>query len=375
MKFSCTKENLLYSLDVVSPLAQKHIHLPVLMNTHIVATESGVSISTTNLETAIRVQVRAKVEQTGSFTVPAKTLLDFVKLITTDQVELSLVNNELFIKAGSSSTKIKGIPADEYPVLPDVEEEHAYVISVENLKTAIEKTVFSVAKNEIRPELSGVFFSFFSERFKGLICASTDSYRLSEMRVVVEQGTEELVTCIVPARVAYEINRLLQLGKNHDGEERVRVWVSENQIAIRYDNFEMTNRLIEGNYPDYTQIIPDNFKTNATTNIEILKNKIKAASLFTTIGINAVSFDLNVSENNIGISSTSTQTGEHSSEIDAVLTGEENSILLNHRYVLDGLSHIETDDVEFCVNSKDAPCLFRGTGTNPYLYIVMPIRQ
>jgi len=375
MKFTCLKENLSYTLDVVSPLAGKQSNLPILVNVLIKATESGVEIVSTNLEMAVKAHLRAKVDEPGTFTVPAKTLTDYVHLLTNEQVEITLEGNELHISCGNSSTKIKGSPADEYPVIPEIEEERAYVIHAENLKNAISKTVIATAKNEIRPELSGIFFNFLSERYKGLLMAATDSYRLAESRVVLEQGSDEGVQCIVPARVAYEISRLVQLGKAHEGEENVRLWVSENQIAVRYDNFEMTSRLIDGKYPDYAQIIPANFKTSSTFPVDVMVNKIKAASLFTTMGVNAVSFDLNTSQKTIGVSSTSTQTGEHTSEIDAQVEGDENSILLNHRYVLEGLQHMETDEVEFKMNSADAPCLFKPKGKEEYLYIVMPIRQ
>jgi DNA polymerase-3 subunit beta len=165
------------------------------------------------------------------------------------------------------------------------------------------------------------------------------------------------------------------LAKSHGGEDIVRVWISENQIAIRYDNFEMTSRLIDGRKPDYTQIIPENFKTTAVFPHDVMVNKIKAASLFTSTGVNAVSFDLNMSEKSIGVSSSSTQAGEHTSAIDVDIEGDDNSILLNHSYVLDGLSHIDSENVVFGVNSADAPCLFRPQGKDDYLYIVMPIRQ
>jgi len=375
MKFTCTKENLEYSLSLVSSLASKHTNLPILSNVLIKAGDSGIEISSTNLEIAIKAQLRAKVEKTGSFTVPAKTLTDYIRLLTSEQVEISLVDNELLITSGNSSTKIKGSTDEDYPILPEVEENNGYVIKADDLKSAISKVIIAVAKNEIRPELSGIFFSFFSEKFEGLVLAATDSYRLAESKIKVVQGENKEIKCIVPSRVAYEINRLLQAAKSHGGEDNVRVWISENQIAIRYDSFEMTSRLIDGRYPDYTQIIPAEFKTTAVFPHDVMVNKIKAASLFTSTGVNAVSFDLNVSQKNIGVSSSSTQAGEHSSAIDADIEGEENSILLNHSYVLDGLSHMESENIVFGVNSKDSPCLFRPQGKEDYLYIVMPIRQ
>lgn len=371
----CTRENLTNALDVVSPLAGKHAHLPILTNVLIQAREANVEFASTNLEVAVRTQVRAKVDVPGAFTVPAKTLADYVHLLNQEQVELELQGNELILTSGNSSTKIKGATADEYPVIPGVEEDHAYVVKCDALKNALGKTVIAVAKNEIRPELSGVYWSFRSERYDGLLMAATDSYRLAETKLPLIQGGDKEINCIVPARVVFEIIRLLGLAKDIENGEEVRLWVSSNQIALRYGSFEMTARLVQGKYPDYAQIIPMNFKTTAIVPIEGLVNKIKAASLFTTLGVNAVSFDLNASEHSVGVSSTSTQTGEHSSFLEADVVGEENSILLNHRYVLDGLQHMSTDEAEFKVNSGDTPCLFAPRGKDDYLYIVMPIRQ
>ncbi|MFA7245090.1 MAG: DNA polymerase III subunit beta [Candidatus Magasanikbacteria bacterium] len=375
MKFTCTKENLEYSLSLVSSLASKHTNLPILSNVLIKANDSGIEISSTNLEIAVKTQIRAKVETTGNFTVPAKTLADYVKLLTSEQVEIDQKGNELIITSGNSSTKIKGSTDEDYPILPEVEEKNSYVVQVDDLKEAIGKVIIAVSKNEVRPEFSGIYFSFFSEKYDGLVLAATDSYRLAEAKIKIKQGEIQNVHCIVPARVAYEINRLLTIAKSHGGEDIVRVWVSDNQIAIRYGNFEMTSRLIEGRYPDYTQIIPNNFKTTAAFPLSVMVNKIKAASLFTSGGINAVSFELSPSKKNVGVSSSSTQAGEHTSEVDAEVIGEENSILLNHSYVLDGLAHMEGENIEFGVNSADAPCIFRPKEKDNYLYIVMPIKK
>lgn len=373
MKFACTKENLNYALNLVSPLASRQSNLPILVNVLIVATEAKVELVATNLEMAARVSLRAKVEEAGTFTVPAKTISDYVHLLPAEQVEFSLQENELVVKCGASSTKIKGAPADEFPVVPNIDEEHAYSIDAVKLAEALTKTAVAAAKNEIRPELAGVYAGLNTERYPGLILAATDSYRLAEAKIAVAQGEDES-RCIIPVRTVYELIRLIGVASGDETETRVRLWVSENQIAIRYRGFEMTARLVDGIYPDYVQIIPAQFKTNAVFPVAVMINKIKAAGLFTTTGVNAVSFDLNASENTVSISSTSTQTGAHNSTIDADVVGEENSILLNHRYVLDGLQQM-VEEVEFKVNSASTPCLFKPRGKDDYLYIVMPIRQ
>ncbi|KKW41944.1 MAG: polymerase III subunit beta protein [Candidatus Magasanikbacteria bacterium GW2011_GWA2_56_11] len=375
MRFTCTRDNLLHALDVVSPLAGKHTHLPILTNVLIQASESRVEFVSTNLEVAVRAHVRAKVDTAGAYTVPAKTLSDYIHLITTEQVEIIQEGAELAITAGSSSTKIKGAPADDYPVIPAIDEDHAYAANREVLKTALSRVAIAVAKNEIRPELSGINWQFFPDRYPGLVLAATDSYRLAEAKMPLAQGADKNITSLVPARVVYEIVRLLTLTKDIEAKEPVRLWVSDNQIAVRYDIFELTARLIQGKYPDYTQIIPSSFKTAAVFPVDLMVNKIKAASLFTAAGVNAVSFDLNVAGQTVGVSSTSTQTGEHSSELEADVKGEENSILLNHRYVLDGLQHLGGAEAVLHVNSADAPCMLKPKEETDYLYIVMPIRQ
>lgn len=374
MKFTCTKENLSHALNLTTALTGKGTNLPILMNVLFTVTDSKVEITATNLEVAVRAVVRAKVDQAGSFTVPAKTLADYVHLLRDGQIELVVDGGELVITNGTAKTRLKGSSADEYPVIPVIEETHGYVLRADVLHEALTRTVIAVAKNEIRPELSGVYFGFFTDRYRGLLLAATDSYRLAESRVAVEQGADEM-RIIVPARAVFEIVRLIGMARGEDKETQVRLWVSANQLALRYDNFEMTTRLIDGQYPDYAQIIPTSFKTSAVFPTDIMINTIKAAGLFATTGVNAVSFDLNSADKTVAVSSTSTQTGEHSSTIDADITGPENSILLNHRYVIEGLQHLGGDAVNFQMNTSDSPCLFQTPGQESYLYIVMPIRQ
>ena len=375
MKFTCTKENLIKGLQITSGIASKPSNLPILSHIHINATDSGVELVSTNLEIAIKSYIRAKVENPGTFAIPAKTFLDYISLLHEEQVHIELEGAQLIVSTSTSSTKIKGCSADDYPVIPEIEETHAYTIVAEELKKAFTQVVFSVAKNEIRPELSGVYCSFFGENNSGLILASTDSYRLTEKKVSVDQGGDDF-TCIVPGKTIGEFIRILGVTLSKTGaESNVRLWASENQIAMRYGDFEITSRLIAGSYPDYTQIIPTDFESTAAVPGTVLINAIKAASIFTTTGVNAVMFDIDSGSSLLRVSSVSTQTGEHTTSVDAIVVGGTNAILLNHKYVLDGLQHIGADDIEFKMNGPDAPCVFKGKERDDYVYIVMPIRQ
>lgn len=374
MQFTCTKENLSYALNLVSSIAGKQSNLPILSNVLITVTDSAVELSATNLEIGVKAHLRAKVDSPGSFTVPAKTLTDFVGLLSGDQVQITQQENELVIEGGRSNTKIKGMAGEEFPVIPEFTEGKSFSLDRNNLKNALAQVVFAASKNEIRPELSGVYFGFGAGESAGLTLAATDSYRLAEKRISVAQGNDE-VSCIVPARTAGEFIRLLSLSEGVEKEKNVRFFVGESQVALRYDAFEITSRLIAGRYPDYKQIIPTEFKTTALFSKGQMVSSVKAASLFSAVGINAVNIKLNPSSQATTISSTSSQAGAYETQLDIQGEGQENAIVLNHRYLLDGMSHLEGDEILIQMNSADAPCLLRSKEDADYLYLVMPIRQ
>ena len=179
MKVTCTKENLSQALGLVGGVAGKNINLPILGNILIRVDNQKTEIISTNLEVAIVATLRSKVDEPGSFTVPARTLTDFVNLLSGEKVEIELQGNELAVTCDRSTTKIKGSPADDFPVVPSLSEGSGYLISAEELKTGLSQVVSALAKNDIRPELSGVFCGFNVGGNKGLILATTDSYRLA----------------------------------------------------------------------------------------------------------------------------------------------------------------------------------------------------
>ncbi len=374
MKITCIKENLAAALSLVTNLATKSVNLPILSNVLIKADEQKVEIISTNLELAIIVSVRAKIEQPGSFTVPARTLTDFINLLADEKIDIELSNNELVLSCGKSSTKIKGIPADEYPVIPAVGEGQGFLVPVEDMKRGLSQVNLAAARNDIRPELSGVLFAFNQEDSGQLVMAATDSYRLAEKKIKLLQGKESF-RVIVPGRTSQEIAHILSSTSELEPEKSVRVILSENQIAVNYNSVQMISRLVEGQYPDYTQIIPKDFKTTAEFSIAKMVKEIKAASLFTTVGVNAVAFDILQAEGEIKIASTSNQTGEYRSGMEANIKGEKNAILLNHRYLLDGLNSITGEEGTLKIINGDSPCVLVGKNDENYLYIVMPIRQ
>ncbi|MBT4153113.1 MAG: DNA polymerase III subunit beta [Candidatus Magasanikbacteria bacterium] len=372
MKFTCTRENLAKALQLTSGITTKPGNLPILSNVLLKVSESGVEVITTNLELAITSHLRAKVDTAGEYTVPAKILNDYVNLLSDEQVTVSREENELLVECGSSSTKIKGIEADEYPVIPTMSEGNVYGFETGVLKEALAQVVFAAAKNDIRPELAGVYCGFNAKDAGKLTIAATDSYRLAERSLAIKEGQENQEV-IIPARAIIEFIRLLSV--QGGTEDIVHIKLTGNQVGIQLDGGEIISRLVDGTYPDYRQIIPENFATEIVFDKDVAQKNIKAASLFTTTGINAVHFNVDSKVKQLIMTSTNTQAGAHASSVDVEITGDDNEILLNHKYVLDGLGKIDTSDIMLGVNSKDSPCVFSGREKNDYKYIVMPIRQ
>ncbi len=374
MKISCTKNNLIKALSLVGGVTGKNINLPILSNVLIKASDNKVEFIATNLDLAVTALVRAKIEEPGSFTVPARTLIDIVNLLPEENIQLSEKGNELIVTCGKTSTKIKGLSADDFPIIPNLPDGKGYLVSAEALKEGLSVVLPAVAKNDIRPELAGVFCYLNTEK-KEVVLAATDSYRLAERKIALLQGEEEL-KIILPARAAQEINHLLgATSEEEENEKNARVLIGDNQIVVIFNNSQIISRLVEGQYPDYTQIIPKQFNITVTVDTEKFIKEMKASGLFTTSGVNSVALGIKSKTGTLEITSTSSQTGEYKSELNADVSGEDGMILLNNRYVLDGVNNFKGNEMQLKIINSDSACVLSPKQDSNYLYIVMPIRQ
>ena len=360
-------------LQNVIHVSSKNVTLPILNNVLIKTREGIVELTSTNLEIAVVSQVRAKIEVGGVFTIPTKTLADYAQLLSDEQVEIELKEDTLLVSTPKSKTKIKGESAEEFPVIPSAEGGTTFRFNTNQLKEALSQAVFSVSRSDVRPELSGVLFHINNPENKGILfLAATDSYRLGERRVAVQnEEKEKEVRVIVPARTAHEMIRALAGVE----QETVDITVAEGQISMVVEGVSIVSRLIEGKYPDYQQIIPGNFGVEALVDTANLVQQIRAASLFSTTGVNAVSAAFVPDENSIKLSSANTQLGEFESAVEGEVSGDAHTVMLNHRYVLEGLQHMDTEKVRVKVVNADSPCVFAPEGKSDFLYIVMPIKQ
>lgn len=384
MKFSCTQENLKRGLLATGSVAGKNVNLPILSNVLLKIDGSAIQLISTNLEIAVRCVIRGKVDDGGEFTVPSKLFLDYVNILPDDRIDLEMTDGYLRIACRKNSTKIKGIPSSEFPLIPSIERGEVIHLPAATLKRALNQVNFAVSSIESRPELTGALFNVNPEFAPGsLVIAATDSYRLSEktLKLASEGGgisTAKRLSAIVPGRTLHEVSRILALFKDGElGEYQVEISFGEGQVAFRFGDIELVSRLVDGKYPEYRPIIPEKYTSEAVFHRSDVAQAVKGASLFSRAGLQDVHFRLEPSEGLV-VSSSEGQMGKNDSTVEAQVSGPQNAITLNYRYFLDGLSALETPKARLRVIDAMNPCVLAadGEGAGEKLtYIVMPIKQ
>ena len=384
MKISCTQENLNQGLFVVSHLATKSTALPILNNILFQVKNKTIKLSATNLEIGINCTIRGKVEQDGEFTVQSRLLADYVGFLPKEQIDLKAPNETkegqdqiLSVSCKNHATKIKGQPAIDFPVIPTIEKSNPYVLNCQDFRQAVSQVIFAVSVNETRPEINGVFFNFFNGK---LTLAATDSYRLAEKIIDLDpKSTDKEKKVIVPVKTLQELLRILGGFKDPaaiSNIDSVKIYISENQILFSLGDIELISRLVEGQYPDYQQIIPKEAKTTSIVEGSELIKATKTTSLFTRSGIYDVSLEFSPDKNEVVVNSANNQLGESTSRLTSESSGEKNGIVVNYRYLLDGLQNINSDQVEISVINGNNPCVLKPVKKDSgYLYIIMPIKQ
>lgn len=377
MKFSCTKENLFQGLSITSHLTTKNVNLPILQNVFIKAEGGSIKLTSTNLEIAINCSVRGKIDEAGELTIPSKLFFDYVSLLPNETIHVSSDQNNVLIECGNYKTKINGLSASEFPLVPKVDGEKSFQIQVDEFKKSLPQVLFSVASNESRPELTGVLMKFYNFEGEGrLKMASTDSYRLSEkvVPVLTQISTENQI--VIPSRTLFEVARILSVFRDEvDSPSNVTLSLSKNQTVFNYGQVELISRVIDENYPDYEQIIPQQFQTKAVLDREDFMKAVKAASLFSKNGLYDVTLEFDPVKNSVEAQSVDATRGQNTSSCESELVGQKNTVTVNYRYLLDGLQAIGSDRIIFELIDASNPCLVTPESkTEAYRYILMPIK-
>lgn len=367
MKFRCTRSSLENALDMVSHVIDANVTLPVLNNILIKCKNKRAYFSATNLEMAVNFEMEAEVINEGLVTVPAKLFCGYITLLKDPEVECSVVEGlTLSIHSAGSKTKIKCIAGEEFPTISKIDEIASLSVSCDGLPEAIEQVCFASSPHHIRPALSGVYFDADG---KTLIMVATDSFRLSEKKLQLQKAVDKPMHGIVPTRAVLEMARL---ASKFPEEKEASFVFGKNQVMFKIGSMEFYTRLIEGNFPNYRQILPRSIRTSTSISTADQSLAVKRVELFAKENNNKVLFDFQ--KDKLKITTPATQVGEEEGELPIALSGDPGMIALNGDFVLDVLSHIGVDQVEIGMNDSKSPAVFKPVGKDDFVHIIMPLK-
>lgn len=363
MQLQVTQENLNKALGIVARVASARGTLPILANVLIKTVDNRLSISATNLDIAITEHIGAKVAEEGAITVPARLMQDFVSSLPSGVIELKLEENKLHITTDQYQSVVNGVAADDFPVMPAITSGETWTINAPVLKKGLQQVIMAASADESRPVLTGVLLKTQDGR---LFAAATDSYRLAEK----DLGTNDReVNLLIPATAIQDLLRILG-----DADGVVSVTHDDQQILFQTESVDLVARLIDGKYPDYRKLIPQEFAVQAQVARADLVNVTKVSSLFARESAGSVTINVDEEKKSLSIRSVASQLGENTASASGTIKGS-GSITLNSRYLLDALHAFNGDQVVFCFNGKLEPTMLKDPEGGDYVHIIMPLKS
>ncbi len=373
MRVTVTRDELLTALQRVQGIVEKRNTMPSLANVLLEAKSDGLDISATDLELGMRGLYKANVAEPGLITFSARKLYEILKEIKDQEIAITVTDNSLVtIKAGRSQFKVVGLPGKDFPPLPAIEREGLIPLEGAGLLQLIRRTLFAVGDNDTRYVLNGLLITIMhADDVATIRFVGTDGHRLAVADQKLEIGKEKLagqeVKAIVPKKAAFEIRRLLE-----EGGDEPMIGLTKNMLIFRKSGLVLTSRLMEGNYPNYQQVIPKDSKNKITVNRDDIEGALRRVSVLSQDRTSSVK--LTFSEKSITLFSSHPELGEAEEEIPASFRGESFSAGFNARYLLDVLGVIDGDKLVLDMETSLSPCLIRVPDTPMFQTVVMPVK-
>ena len=373
MKVSCLQENLAKGLSIVGRAVSTRSTLPVLANV-LLATDNGrLKLSATNLEISITCWIGARVDEEGSITVPARTFNDLVSALPPETVEMMLDPQTLTLHmAGSrSEANIKGIDAQEFPLIPepDYEDQSPLRLETETLIEMIGQVAFAAATDDARPTLTGVLTRF--EAYK-MTMAATDGFRLSVRSAALPIPIEDKFEVVIPARALMEVARIAD-----SDEISVSMREGRNQVIFDMENVVLVSQLIDGNFPDFSPVIPQGYQTRTILNTAEFSKACKMAEIFAREANQTARVRVDPGNELMPgyaeIMANSQETGDNVAQIDASVDGDQIEIAFNVRYMTQVLNVLNTPQVALETNTASDPGVIKPVGSDEFVHIIMPM--
>lgn len=375
MKVSCLQENLAKGLSIIGRSVATRSTLPVLGNVLLATDQDRLKLSANNLEIGINCWIGAKVEKEGSITIPARLLTDFVNSLPPERIDLILdePTQTLNARCAHFEANLKGIDAQEFPMVPSLDAgEEIIRLEPEILKQMIHQVTFAAAVEESRPVLTGVRAQFEHE---ALTMSGTDGFRLSMKTVPLSHPIDEAFEVIIPARALTELARIIG-----DQEEPVQVVLtsSHNQILFHLNNIDLVSQLIEGKFPDVTQIIPEEHNTRTVLDALNFLKASRVSYLFARDAANIVKLDISpgadeLMAGRLVLTATSQELGDNVTELVASVDGDSVEIAFNAKYLIDVLNVLDSAQVALETSAPANPGVIRAIGDDSFIHVIMPM--
>jgi DNA polymerase-3 subunit beta len=364
MKFSISQTEFNNALSVVLKGISSRSTLPILSGVYIETRGDSIILESTDLELSVKYQTTALIDEPGTIVAPGKLLAEIVKNLPDAAITIESQDDEINLYCDSSSYVLKGLNAEDFPNFPQVETDQEIKIPFTTFSSMVKKVSRVVSKDESRAILTGVLISYEENE---LSMVATDSYRLAITRVPFNNLDIEEFSAVISGSFLNDIASLPNTG------EDLLLALSENQVLITYGNQVFINRRIEGNYPNYKQLLPSSFSVSVKLPVNNLVSAVRRASLLGKINT-PIKLDIDAGSQNIEISSVVQDIGSSKEVLKAQIDGEDCSIAFNYSYILDGLNAISEDEVLIELQSSLKPGIFRTETEDNYLYLIMPVR-
>ncbi len=362
MRFSVAKEKLLAGLQTVQNVVSSRTTLPILANVRIQANDGHLRFTTTDLDVGISGQIDAQVEKSGGTTLPVKRLASIVRELNSGEVQVEIDSKNIAsIRCGQTFFKIHGLPEDEFPALPHFEDAKLFTIKQGDLKDALRKTSYAISTDETRYVLNGILFSFKDSR---LTMVATDGRRLALVDVEVEFPQSDEIEIIVPTKCVNELARIVE----ETGE--LKMYVAQNQVAFDVGSTRLVSKLVEGNYPNYRQVIPGEMRERVTLERQLFLAAVHRVSLLASEKSNSVK--LMFTKNNLEIAANTPDIGEGRESIAVAYKGPDIAIAFNPEYLMAPLRALPDDEVFLDLIDEMSPGVIKIQ--MPFLYVLMPMR-
>lgn len=376
MKITIDREALVQSVQDVMKAVSPRTTIPILTGIKITATSQGVTLTGSDSDISIESfipteeedKVLVEIAETGSIVLQARFFSEIVKKLPEKTIEIEVQPNFLtVIRSGKAEFNLNGLDAEEYPRLPQIEEENVFKIPTDLLKTIIRQTVFAVSTSETRPILTGVNWRIEDEE---LICTATDSHRLALRKAKIETENHQSHNVVIPGKSLNELSKILD-----DSNDPVNIVITANQILFKTKRLLFFSRLLDGNYPETSRLIPTDSKTDIIVNAKEFLQAIDRASLLAREGRNNVVKLTTLNDGIIEISSVSPEIGKVTEEIQSEsIEGEELKISFSAKYMMDALKALDGTDIKISFTGAMRPFLLRPLHSDSMLQLILPVR-